>query len=643
MPSTKIINVLKDDKFEEILDLFKNTQAKEVIFVLPKTSKAFKNEGHFVILENEANKSNKRVSLLCSNPDTNKLANKYNFDVLLAKDNGSKPLITTVNQFDPDDDPADTEKAEEEVADDEKIEEATLEQSERSSNPRARREEQSSHDGRRMMEEETEYEPIEPEDKSSSPVIHRNLDDDEDGYKVVTISKINRGLEDILKQSGKTLKIASQKERLVNLGVKKNSKYEPEEVDIRKVWGSQSEGLTTGNIWEGINKRTQKTFKNFPKKSLVGLGVISIVMFGTIIYISAGNAEINITPKKEPLDVKLKVSSSDKFSSVDVKLNKIPGQLFNIEKTVIQTFATTGEKEVAQKARGKITVFNEYGTTPQPLIATTRFQTPEGLIFRTLKGITIPGTKVENGKIIPGSMSVEVIADKPGQSYNISASKFNIPAFDERDDDGRYEKIYGKSNEAMKGGVIGKAKIVTESDFNTAKQTLSDQLKKDVEDSLKNQTSGLKVINASAVKLKEPESTVKIDEVADNFTMTISGSIKTVGFKEDDMRDLVKQFIDKTQNLIVIPEKLTISYDNMIVDEVGNTLTFTVNIGGTGYSKIDSDKIKTDLSGKNEKEIKDYFKETVATSVESARVILSPFWVKRVPQDREKIKLQINY
>src|SRR3990167_9337753 len=156
MASTKIINVLKDDKFEEILDLFKNTQAKEVIFVLPKTSKAFKNEGHFVILENEANKSNKRVSLLCSNPDTNKLANKYNFDVLLAKDNGSKPLITTVNQFDPDDDPA---EAEEEI---EELNKLSPEQEEN------------------KKKEETEYEPDESEDKTSSPVMHKKYDDDED-------------------------------------------------------------------------------------------------------------------------------------------------------------------------------------------------------------------------------------------------------------------------------------------------------------------------------------------------------------------------------------------------------------------------------------------------------------------------------
>ena len=65
MASTKIINVLKDDQFEEILDLFKETSAKEVIFVLPKRSKAFTSEEHFIILANEALKSEKKISVLC--------------------------------------------------------------------------------------------------------------------------------------------------------------------------------------------------------------------------------------------------------------------------------------------------------------------------------------------------------------------------------------------------------------------------------------------------------------------------------------------------------------------------------------------------------------------------------------------------
>lgn len=613
MASTKIINVLKDDKFEEILDLFRNASAKEVIFVLPKTSRAFKKEEHFVILENESVRSGKKISLLCSSPDTNKLAKKYKFDVLLAKN--------------------DEAEKKEEVEETKELEQEDI------------------------VPEETEEEDEEPAPKFS-PAIYREgndraeskgvleteeqMYDENNGYQAITVSKIKRGLEGIVKQNGKPIKIALQKDRPVALDVKKKQTYQSVD-DIKNVWKEQSERISVpkDSIWTGINNRTKKSFRNFPRKSLAGLGVISVILLGTIIYVSTGSAKIDITPKKQSLDIQLKVSVSDKFSSIDAGLNRIPGQLFSVEKNASQTFLTTGEKEVAQKARGIITIFNEYGTTPQILIATTRFQTPDGLIFRTLKGVTVPGTKVENGKIIPGSINVEVIADKPGQSYNIPASKFSIPAFNERGDAGRYEKIYGRSDETMKGGAIGKARVVTDEEFNTAKQTLSDQVTKDIEDSLKTQTSGLKVINSSTIKLKEPESTAKVDEAADSFMMAVSGSIKTVGFKEDDLKGLIKQYVDKTKNLIVLPEKLTISYNNIIFDEGSNILSFTVNIKGNGYAKIDTDKIKTDLSDKNEKEIKGYFNG--AAGVESVKVILSPLWVKKIPKDKERTTLQIIY
>lgn len=578
MASTKIINVLKDDKFEEILDLFRNTLATEVIFVLPKTSKAFKSESHFSILGNEAARLDKKVTLLCSNPNINKLAKKYKFDVLLAKSSDDRPLGTAMNP--------------------------------------------------------------EQEENIEEAAIFQENNNENDEYQVITTSNIQRGLEGIVRQDGIPLKISSKREQPTNLNVKKKTIHQTAD-DIKNIWQEQDERTRSENIWTDINNKTKKSFRNFSKKSLIGLGVISIILLGTIIYISTGSANIDITPHKQPLDIQLRISTSDKFPLIEVELNKIPGQLFNVEKSSTQTFLATGEKEVAQKARGKITVFNEYGTTPQVLIATTRFQTPDGLIFRTLKGITVPGTKVENGKIIPGSINVEVVADKPGQSYNIPESKFSIPAFNERSDIGRYEKIYGKSNEAMKGGAIGKVKVVTSVDFNTAKQTLSDKVTKDVQDSLKTQTSELKIINTSDIKLMEPESTTKTDEAADEFIMTVSSSITTVGFKEDDLKTLIKQSIEKTQNLIAIPEKLTISYNNIVFNETSNILAFTVNVKGNSYDKINIDKIRTDLLGKNEKEIKNYFKG--AMGVDTAKVVLSPFWVKRIPKDKERTTLQINY
>ena len=84
MGATKIINVLKDDRFEELLGIVKDTDASEIIFVLPKNTKAFKTEGHFSALADE--KGERSIAFLCSNSELNDLAKKYNFDVLSTKD-----------------------------------------------------------------------------------------------------------------------------------------------------------------------------------------------------------------------------------------------------------------------------------------------------------------------------------------------------------------------------------------------------------------------------------------------------------------------------------------------------------------------------------------------------------------------------
>ena len=362
-------------------------------------------------------------------------------------------------------------------------------------------------------------------------------------------------------------------------------------------------------------------------------------MFAAVFLIS-GSAKIDIKPQKKEINFSLKISASDKYSSVDTTFNKIPGQLFNIEEVATQTFQATGQREVAQKAKGAITVYNEYGTTPQTLIATTRFESPEGFIFRTLKTIVVPGTKVENGKIIPGSISVEIIADKPGPSYNISPSKFTIPAFKEKGDTDRYGKFYGQSSEPMKGGVSGMAKVITDSDYTNAISALTAAVKTAVAESLQTQTSGLKIINASAVTMKNPDSNARIDEATDSFIMTVSGFIKTIGFKQEDLNKILKQYAEKDSNITVVPDKLDVSFDKITLTD-NNFLDFTVSIKGNGYAQINIQKILSDILGNNTAQIKNYFQN--AKEITSAKVLLSPFWIKKIPKNKEKIRLNLIY
>ena len=643
MPSTKIINVLKDDKFEEILDIFKNTQAKEVIFVLPKKNNALKDEEHFIILSNEAQKADKTVSLLCSNPEINALGKRYDFDILMPKPSSSssnkspnKPIML-VNQIEPDEQ---RDEEDNDIFEKEEKDENKLEQDE---------------DEKEDNEEKKKNKDEETEDENLSPAVSRENRTSDD-FDIITTSapfKTNRSLSEIIKSKDEdkiNIKILQRKEQERGININK-SQAEEKTNQIKSVWQfndsySESSRRKDDSLWNLINlsgKRFLKIKKIFgagsPKYLVILCSGILILLFAAVFLIS-GSAKIDIKPQKKEINFSLKISASDKYSSVDTTFNKIPGQLFNIEEVATQTFQATGQREVAQKAKGAITVYNEYGTTPQTLIATTRFESPEGFIFRTLKTIVVPGTKVENGKIIPGSISVEIIADKPGPSYNISPSKFTIPAFKEKGDTDRYGKFYGQSSEPMKGGVSGMAKVITDSDYTNAISALTAAVKTAVAESLQTQTSGLKIINASAVTMKNPDSNARIDEATDSFIMTVSGFIKTIGFKQEDLNKILKQYAEKDSNITVVPDKLDVSFDKITLTD-NNFLDFTVSVKGNGYAQINIQKILSDILGNNTAQIKNYFQN--AKEITSAKVLLSPFWIKKIPKNKEKIRLNLIY
>ena len=252
----------------------------------------------------------------------------------------------------------------------------------------------------------------------------------------------------------------------------------------------------------------------------------------------------------------------------------------------------------------------------------------------------MPAAKIKNGKVTTGTIEVEVIADKAGQEYNVSSGKFVIVAFREKGDTERYEKIYGLSDESMHGGINGKATVVSESDYNSAKEALTQKVSKDTEEALKSQASQFKIIDPSGVVIKNPESTAEIDDAASDFTMTVSASIKTVGFKEEDLYKLVSEHSRDTNNLVILPDKIELEYDNVKLTPTGN-LEFDIIVTGNGYAPIDEEELILSLLGKKEKDIRSYLQNN--PDIESARVILSPFWVNKVPKNRDKVLYQAEY
>ena len=626
MAATKIINVLKDDSFEELLDIFRDASAQEIIFVLPKKSKAFQAEGHFVILQKEAQIGKKAVSFLCSNPDVNALAKQYKFDILMPKQTGTRkaPKVKMVNTVQPKKIKKEPEPLEELASDKEYFDFLERETG------------HSSDLDIQKDEPEEKQEPVmEPEDPEEEEI------DQEPEYEAVTtLAKSKRGMDDMVRADHSRSVPVHSKEKHIKLDI--HSQGSKKEAEILK----EMQGL-----WKSSQNQVKDTFRkpSWPfnlrarqgkplgtTRWVAGALAIVIILFGTAVYVTAGTAKIEIRPLKHPLDLQFKVSASDRFSSVDSNTNRVPGQLFNIQKSVSGEYSTTGERDVAQKAKGKILVYNKL-SSPQPLIATTRFRSSQGYIFRSLTTITVPAAK----NSIPGTVEVNVIADKADASYNIEPGQFNIPAFQEKGDTQRYQNVYGESKEAMRGGTNGKAKIVSESDYIKGKDELTNKLKVDLQTGLKSEIAGLTVISDAIPNIMAPESTAQIDDAAESFEMTLNGSLKTIGFQEKDILTLVSYRVEKANNLTVIADKVEVEYSNPKLNSDTNTIEFNVQVKGNAYGKIDEKKIISDLAGRKEDQIREYLKGLA--QVKSARVLLSPFWVSKVPKEETKVKIQLIY
>lgn len=357
------------------------------------------------------------------------------------------------------------------------------------------------------------------------------------------------------------------------------------------------------------------------------------------LFLILPKVEISIQPKTEMVAGELKVIVDKAVLKIDEAGSKIPGQTLRLEKEATREFAATAKKELNEKAKGAITVYNEFSSQAQTLVATTRFVSKGNIVFRLTKTIVVPGVKVEDGQTIPGSINVDVVADQAGGQGNIAAGRFTIPGFLGSP---KFEKFYGVSQTAMTGGARDEAVVVSQADFDNGKKELWDELQADLAREIQSQVpAGLKLLSgAMKQEIAQAASSAAPGDKVSKFSLTIKGSASALLFDENDLSALAQKKDEGPQNA---NKKLTaereISYDSLQADFAKGQLSFKAKISQKLVWVIDAAKIKNLVVGRNAEEIKEIFAQR--QEISKAKVSFWPFWVSRAPDDFNKIKVTV--
>lgn len=379
-----------------------------------------------------------------------------------------------------------------------------------------------------------------------------------------------------------------------------------------------------------------------PRFVIWGIALIAVISLFFGISILFSSATVLITPKVEKIVFTDQIYSAS-LSSKDE--NNIVFETINTKETVSETIEAGEEKEVSQKASGKIIVYNNFDSSSQRLINNTRFESADGRIYRINSSVVVPGMKKVDGKNVPGSIEVTVYADQVGESYNLKLTDlkgdFKIPGFK---GDPRYDGFYARLKEDIKGGFVGKQRVVSEelrvATLDSLKLKLKEQLLKEIY-TIKPENYLLFTDHYSLQYGELPDISLADNKVK----IELEGVIYALVF---DSQKLAK-FISKNKDInleglkteFIPSEDFTIS----VISEEDISLILDQNIklklNGEGSIKwlYDTLELKKDLAGKKESGLKSVMIK-YSSSLNKIDVIFKPVWTRYIPDNLEKIKIK---
>lgn len=353
--------------------------------------------------------------------------------------------------------------------------------------------------------------------------------------------------------------------------------------------------------------------------------VSGLILFATAMYLILPKANIRISLKEIPLKVQIPVAISKNVSSSNLTSGIIPGQYFSLNKS--------GSKiiEGSSKIGGIIEIFNAYSAAPQKLVANTRFETKDGKIFRIQNVVIIPGAKISGAKLTPSSIKVEVVGDEASNEYLIGPSYFTIPGFKETP---KYAGFYAKSVAPM---TANKNISLSQEELLKNKKELQDKLAQELT------MDTLSTLKDSDFQLIQGASIVKIDDYKVNANvLSMKITWQALLFKEKDLRAMVNYFVSSHY-----PDLKNFIYeDNMVYPEASRVdfkkgeLFFTFNIDKNNALPADLETLKKELAGRDEIGMRTVISDKMY--INSAAIFLWPFWVKKAPNNLNKIDITID-
>ncbi len=415
-----------------------------------------------------------------------------------------------------------------------------------------------------------------------------------------------------------------------------------------------------------LKKRKQLSLPGGPnRKALTTLVVISVTILLIIFYVALPGATIYLTPESDVLEASANITLADAYLNSS-ELDSHPSHTiasYDVDAVaeVSIDYVATGQLFSGENASGTITLVNE-ADYDWSLVAFTRLQSPDGIVFRTQQFVSIPAA-TEAG---PATLDVYVVADEEdaygtviGDRGNIDAGTyFALPGLR----DSSQSLLYGQNAVAFTGGKTVVTKYVTAEDLDAAYSRVVSELEGVAQSTLDDEVSALNSQNGTDLQLltgdyaydtgdpKVNLPDVEGDQI-ENFTVTGTMTVSGVAFNYSELLNILRgelKLRKSPEKQLESIDETSLYYEIFDIDRGAKKIKLTASIKGVEEYVLDPEeesgarlvkKIKDHIAGKTVEEAQDYIQNL--DEINTVAIKSWPVWAPTIPSVQENIKIRV--
>lgn len=377
--------------------------------------------------------------------------------------------------------------------------------------------------------------------------------------------------------------------------IEENDEEEDEEEEDDEPRGKKKGALLGGLKMPNLGVGFGALGKN--RKILLPVIIVVVLLIGiaalSFYYLYKVDATVELTMKPNMLN---RTTQATFTAGANSNFDKNVIAASSLTATVDGESSTnaTGKKDVGEKAKGTVTVFNN-SDDKVTIDSGTEIKSSNGLVFLTEKDITVSSS---SGDIFsgtkPGTTNVAVVAKELGTEQNLpSNTKFTI---------GSNATLAAKNDNAFSGGTKKSVTVVSKDDLAKLREELPKNLQSKAKDVIaKKASSDQTVLPYFATdSLEKANYDKKVDEEAKTVKLKASVVFNGMAYNNSELEEYAKSVLKRDQagdiNFADKTIKATVK-EAKSKDE--KTMTASVLIEGGALPNMDTSDVAKQLEGKS--------------------------------------------